>query len=252
MATERHEIVALSSTSAEDAVLRPVRGTNAFEDVVERILHAIKLGIVPFGERLPPERELASKLGVSRVTLREAISALHESGYVESRRGRTGGTFVTYRPRATPKRDTAVRRMVQSMGTSLDDALTFRAALEPGAAAAAAERELTAEDREMLRARLDESDAASLAEYRQADSRLHLAIAQVTGSPSLAAAVADVRMRLNDLLDAIPLLAANIEHSRRQHIAIVDAILDGRIDRARREMQDHLDGTAALLRGFLG
>jgi DNA-binding FadR family transcriptional regulator len=83
------------------------------------------------------------------------------------------------------------------------------------------------------------------------DSRLHLAIAEVSGSPSLTTAVADVRMRLNDLLDAIPLLERNIVHSDEQHQAVVDAILAGDPEAARHAMREHLAGTAALLRAFL-
>src|SRR5258707_14705302 len=75
-------------------VWRPVRGGNAFEITVARLAQAIKLGLVAEGERLPSERDLAERLQVSRVTLREAIRALREAGYLESRRGRTGGTFV--------------------------------------------------------------------------------------------------------------------------------------------------------------
>src|ERR1700760_3855909 len=73
---------------------RPGRGGNAFEITVSRLAQAIRLGLVPVGERLPPERELAERLQVSRVTLREAIGALREAGLLESRRGRSGGTFV--------------------------------------------------------------------------------------------------------------------------------------------------------------
>ena len=80
--------------TADEAVFRPVRAGNPFEETVERLLQAIKLGVVGPGERLPAERDLAARLNVSRVTLREAIKALTDAGYVESRRGRYGGTFV--------------------------------------------------------------------------------------------------------------------------------------------------------------
>jgi DNA-binding FadR family transcriptional regulator len=71
-----------------------VREGNAFEETVERLLQAIRLGVAVPGERLPAERDLAARFRVSRVTLREAIRALADARYVESRRGRSGGTFV--------------------------------------------------------------------------------------------------------------------------------------------------------------
>ncbi len=87
--------------------------------------------------------------------------------------------------------------------------------------------------------------------HRVADSRFHLAIAELSGSASLAAAVTDVQMRLNELLGAIPVLGRNIEHSTAQHEAVLRAILAGNDRRARAVMQEHVDATAALLRGFL-
>ena len=235
----------------EDAVFRPVRGGNAFEETVERLLQAIKLGVVRHGERLPAERDLAVRLGVSRVTLREAIRELQRAGFVESRRGRFGGTFVRYKPDA-PTSPAGVRAIARQMGDSLTDALVLRRVLEAGAVESAAARPLSAEQRGYLSTRLAECAEAPPEEYRQRDSRLHLALAELSGSPSLAAAVADVRMRLNDLLDAIPLLERNIRHSDAQHARVMAGVLAGDPARARRAMEEHVDGTAALLRGFLG
>jgi GntR family L-lactate dehydrogenase operon transcriptional regulator len=226
------------------ALFRPVRTGNAFEETVERLLQAIRLGVVRVGERLPAERDLAVKLGVARVTLREAIHALAEAGYVESRRGRYGGTFVTAPPES---RALAGRTPVEQ----LDDVLTLRYVLETGAAEAAAERPLAPTERRHLSACLADASAASLADYRRVDSRLHLAIAEVAGSPSLTQAVADARTRVNDLLDEIPLLPLNIDHSNAQHEQIVASILGGDPAAARTAMAEHLAGTAALLRGFL-
>jgi len=234
---------------ADDAVFRPVRAGNPFEETVERLLQAIKLGVVVPGDRLPPERELAARLNVSRVTLREAIHALTEAGYVESRRGRYGGTFVNEH---LPKpRRTTTKRLARDLAAGLDDALTLRQALETGAAEAAATRDLTEAERDHLQRCLADTNAATLTDYRRLDSRLHLAIAEVTGSPSLTSAMADVRMRLNELLDAIPLLEPNLQHSNAQHQAIVTAILTNNPEAARKAMQEHLAGTEALLRAFL-
>jgi DNA-binding FadR family transcriptional regulator len=230
--------------SAGAALFRPVRTGNAFEETVERLLQAIRLGVAGPGERLPAERELATRLNISRVTLREAIRALQEAGYVESRRGRYGGTFVneTLPTAKTTKRTTP---------DQLEDVLTMRRVLEVGAAETAAARTLTPDDRQYLRAQLAETETDDRSEYRRKDSRLHLAIAEVAASPTLTSAVADVRVRINELLDAIPLLETNIGHSNAQHEEIVQRILDGDPAKARDAMAEHLEGTASLLRGFL-
>jgi DNA-binding FadR family transcriptional regulator len=232
---------------ADDALFRPVRTGNAFEETVERLLRAIKLGVVAVGERLPPERELAARLGVARATLREAIHALADAGYVSSRRGRYGGTFVTLPPQRPSARPADLERLSEGLA----DALVLRHVVETGAAEMAAQRTLAPAQRRHLADRLTETSCADLVEYRRKDSRLHLAVAEVTGSASLTTAVADVRMRINELLDEIPLLPPNLGHSNAQHEAVVAAILRGDPAAARQAMAEHLAGTAALLRGFL-
>ena len=297
------------------ALLGPVRAGNAFEETVERMLTVIKLGLVAPGNRFPPERELATLLGVSRLTLREAIKALQQAGYVESRRGRFGGTFVTYtRPAPDPKE---VRRIALEDSDRLTDALTFRLVVETGAAevlaaqvlaqsrdlsppvsssSASADSSSTAagatsasadtsraavvassastdhasptadhtspttdhtsptggyRSRDVLLARLADVNNATPGDYRRLDTLFHLCIAELTGSSLLAAACTDARMRLNDLLNAIPVLQHNIDHTAEQHTAIAEAILAGDAERARWAVAEHLEGTAALLRGFL-
>jgi DNA-binding FadR family transcriptional regulator len=231
-------------------LLGPVRTGNAFEETVERLLAVIKMGLIAPGARFPAERELAAQLGISRVTLREAIGELQQAGYVESRRGRSGGTFVTYRPPVPSEAEAA--RLVREHAVRLTDALTFRMAVETGAAEALARsRDRRAAAREVLLARLQAVNAASPADYRRLDTLFHLSIAELAGSPLLTAACVDARMRLNDLLNAIPVLRRNIDHTARQHAAIAAAILAGDPERARQAVAEHLDGTGALLRGFL-
>jgi DNA-binding GntR family transcriptional regulator len=123
--------------------------------------------------------------------------------------------------------------------------------VETGAAEAAARAALSRSQRESLSAALAAVTAAGLDDYRQADSLLHLAIADASGSASLAASVVDARVRMVDLLDAIPMLEANLAHSNAQHARIVAAILAGDPERARRAMDEHVEGSAALVRGFL-
>jgi len=231
------------------AVFRAVRTGNAFEETVERLLEGVKLGVYAPGDRLPPERELTRRLGISRITLREALRELAAAGYVETKRGRFGGTFVIRPPEPMVLDD--LGQAARDMGRDLDDALTFRRVVESGAAEMAARASLSRQQRENLAESLAAVSAASPAGYRQADTRLHLAIADAAGSPLLTASVVEARVRLVDLLNAIPMLGTNLEHANVQHAGIVRAILAGDPERARHAMEEHVAGTAALLRGFL-
>lgn len=244
MTAERDEPADGVDSLAGSAVLRPLRVGNAFEETVERLLQTVRLGIVAPGEALPAERELAARFTVSRDTLREAIRALADTGYLVARRGRYGGTFV-----ADPLPPAAA--VAPPTAAELDDALGLREILEVGAARAAAGRELAAGDRALLWSRLREAADAPLDDHRRLDSRLHLTIGEIAGLPSLVGLLAENRMRINGYLDGIPFLTANLEHSNRQHEAVVAAILTGDADAAASAMAEHLRGTAALLRGFL-
>lgn len=237
------------------AVIRPVRGHHAFESCVEQLGTAIRLGVYPRGTTLPSERDLATRMNVSRATLREAMAALREAGLVETTRGRGGGTVVTLKPRTHSAR-AAARVPVRTRQAWLDS-LVYRRVVEPGAAYVAAQQAadgaLSDEQRAQLESALAEVAAADRAgDHRQADSRFHLTLATVSGSPHLVEAVTTVQSSLHEMLLAIPVLEANIAHSDRQHAAVVRAVLAGKPDRARRVMEEHCDDTAALLRGLVG
>jgi GntR family transcriptional repressor for pyruvate dehydrogenase complex len=218
---------------------------------VEQLAAAIRLGVFAHGEQLPPERDLAARLGVSRVNLREAIAALRDAEMVQTRRGRGGGTVVVYcgPDEARAAHPDELRRR----GPQLVDALDFRRVVEPGAARLAATRDLSADQRAWLVASEAEVRASAQgAPHRIADSRLHLAIATVTGSPMIIEAVTRVQAALHEMLSGIPVLPRNIEHSHTQHHDIVSAVLAGDAQTARDVMEQHCDATSALLRGLLG
>jgi GntR family transcriptional repressor for pyruvate dehydrogenase complex len=236
--------------SLSASLLRPVRGHHAFEACVEQLATAIRLGVYPRGSTLPPERDLAAQLHVSRATLREAMAALRQAGLVQTTRGRGGGTVVTLKP-PTPSARAAARTTPAQRARWLD-ALAFRRIIEPGAVATLAVGELDEASRaQLLAAHAEVETARRPAEYRQSDSRFHLTLAALTGSDLLIDAVTSVQAMVHEMLLAIPQLEINIAHSDEQHAAIVQAIVDGRPDRARRAMEQHCDDTAALLRGLL-
>src|SRR5271167_4901117 len=121
-----------------EAFFAPVRSQTAFEETVERLGTAIKLGLLPPGTCLPAERELCARLGIARSTLRQALTALTQSGHVFATRGRGGGTFVSDpQPPAHPPS----REMLASWRETCDQ----RLAVELGVAVLAAERAQSAD-----------------------------------------------------------------------------------------------------------
>lgn len=226
-------------------LLGDVRKGNVFEETMEKLLRGIRLGVFPLGQRMPAERELAEVLGVSRTTLRDALAALQDAGYLSIQRGRYGGAVVSTELPGTGS------TLGQDDEGWVEDVLLFRSVIEPAAAAQAAAAALTAKQRQGLNEALEALDRADVGEYRPLDARLHVLIGEASGSTMLARAVAEARSATSDLLDRIPFLEINIVHSQAQHERIVAAILAGDAESACTRMAEHLEGTAALLRGFL-
>jgi DNA-binding FadR family transcriptional regulator len=233
-------------------VFAPVRTANAFEQTVERLGRAIRMGLLAPGERLPSERELAQRLALSRSTVREALRVLQEAGDLEARRGRGGGTFVA--DELPPDADRAPGDPLRRIdGEELAALLRFRRVLELGTVELAAER-ATPADRERLAELVDEMagyDVEGYAAYRAIDARFHLALASVAGSPDLVAAVTDAQAALSDVLNAVPRSAESMQNSQAQHRRILAAIEAGDRDAARVAMREHLEGIERLLRVLL-
>lgn len=225
-------------------VFAPVESPSTFEATVARLGRAIRLGVLEPGARLPPERELAEQLGISRSTLRQALRALTESGHLTAQRGRSGGTFVAPNP---PMSAGGREDQLQNWRHLLDR----RTAIELGAAQLAAER-------------ADEAALAPLAEhtatmhasfddwrtFRRADVLFHIAIAEAAGTPWLIEAMTEIHGELSELLDLVPHPVAVLEHSTQQHDQIVRAFAERDADAVLRLMRDHVRGSEALFEGL--
>src|SRR5918911_5732921 len=120
---------------AFDAVFEPVQAPTTFEETVERLGTAIRLGVLAPGARLPAERELAEELQISRSTLRQALTTLVQSGLLVSRRGRSGGTFVADEPPLV--KDSPIAPLASAHARAV---LDYRITVETGATVLAAER----------------------------------------------------------------------------------------------------------------
>src|SRR6266545_3701933 len=120
--------------AAVAAVFKPVQPPTTFEETVERLGTAIRLGLLTPGSRLPPERDLAGQLRISRSTLRQALTTLVQSGHLVSLRGRAGGTFVADAPPLSGGRPG------QPLGDAARAVLDERVAIETGVTVLASER----------------------------------------------------------------------------------------------------------------
>lgn len=236
-------LVQAISTAAE-AVFGPVRTATTFEETVERLGTAIRIGLLEAGSRLPPERELAEQLRISRSTLRQAILALTQSGHLTSVRGRAGGTFVAESP------PLASRETVELTGR-WRELLDYRIAVETGTVVLAAER-ATPEALAVLERQVAAMDAArDFGVYRRADVAFHLGLAEAAQAPRLVAAMTEVQGAMSDLIARIAHPQQVLERANRQHERLVEMLRRGESGRAVRLIRGHLEGTEHVIVGLL-
>jgi GntR family transcriptional repressor for pyruvate dehydrogenase complex len=235
----------LESVASVATVFAPVRSQTAFEETVERLGTAIKLGLLPPGTRLPAERVLCAKLGIARSTLRQALIALGHSGHLRAVRGRGGGTFVAdpQPPVLPPAPD-----VLAAWRHICDE----RMAVEVGVAMLAAER-ATPEMLDSLDAVTASLDGLldDFAAYRQTDIRLHVGLAQATGSPRLITAMTEVQGAMTGLISLIAHPAEVLDSANAQHRRVLAAVRRKDATGAAREMAEHLQGTEQILAGML-
>jgi GntR family transcriptional regulator, transcriptional repressor for pyruvate dehydrogenase complex len=236
---------ALESVASLEAVFAPVRSQTAFEETVERLGTAIKLGLLPPGTRLPAERELCARFGIARSTLRQALVALGQSGHLHATRGRGGGTFVADpQPPATPPSAEVL--------AAWRDVCDERMAVEVGIAVLAAERAEPA-DLDVLEELIIALDGMleDFTAYRQADVRWHVALAEATRSARLVTVMTEVQGGMTGLISYIAHPPEVLDSSNASHRRILAALRRHDEAVAAKEMAEHLRGTEHVLAGLL-
>jgi len=230
--------------AAVDAVFKPVHPPSTFEETVERLGTAIRLGILAPGSQLPPERVLAEELAISRSTLRQALTTLTQSGHLVAVRGRAGGTFVAAEPPLAELID-------EPLGHDAWEVLDMRVAVESGAAVLASER-AGDDDLDRLDDLVDRmAEASDFEDYRRADIRFHIGIAEAAGSPALVSAMTEVQGQMSELIGLIAHPEQVLTRSNAQHRRIVVLLRRGDTGRVVRVLREHIEGTEHILAGLL-
>jgi DNA-binding FadR family transcriptional regulator len=221
------------------SVLEP---NSAVEMIVRRLGEAIGAGVLVRGERLPSETELADQLGVAPMTVRQALAILREAGFIETRRGRQGGSFVRDDAEEAISR-ISVDDHVLTL-SHLRDLTDWRRAVSGEAAWLAAERADTADVEALRQAdRATHELLPTFESYRIADGRLHVLIAELSRSPRLVVAETQIQATLSAFVMALPRTATATKLSDDQHRPVVRAIAGGRPAAARKAMIDHVEAT---------
>lgn len=224
----------------------PIVTQHVADHVVDRLVTAVALGVYVPQQQLPTERELASMLGVSRTSVRDALKQLTDTGYLEVRRGRTGGYFVLsdWGPSSAER----VRRHLVPNWSEFEHLFDARTLVEPLIARTAAER-CTDEDRAAMASALAAYLAASDHDAsRQADSLLHRTIAEATHNPLLVGLSVDLRTKVSLNLGAEPYTEDVRQTAIHQHGELVRAVCEGRGDEAAEIARHHFALSETLIR----
>ena len=229
-------------TNAEFTSLSQDKNGSTAEEVVVRLRDMIHSGQLSPGDRLPPERDLARMLGVSRPTLRAGIRSLATVGILVSRQG--AGTFVAEADES-PTLDTSQLRMLSALhGFTSDEMFEARLALEMSIAGLAAER-ATSEQMTVMAEQIT-GMYASLGDpeqYLVHDMRFHQTVAAASQNRILTSLMNMVATILFDTRSKTVHRALDLKESAEQHHNIYRAMRERNPEAARRAMHDHLTKT---------
>jgi GntR family transcriptional repressor for pyruvate dehydrogenase complex len=224
-----------------------MHATTATASVVEQLRRRILSGGLRPGMSLPPERELAVQLDVSRATLRQGLSILSQMGLLTISRGRSGGAVVTAPPATTVS--TSIALLFQTRVITAGQLCEFRRALEVEAAQLAAARRSAVELGEITAA-LDAylADGHDAAMQNASGRAFHHAVARASGNPLLAETMTSINDAFATCLDLQHTDPDPARLISRLHWPIVDAIERGDETDARRAMLAHFDQLQRALR----
>lgn len=235
-------------TGSDSELFRPVSVERVSQVIVDQIKSLLREGKLANGDRLPSERDLCQRFGVSRVTVREALRVLEANGLIEIRVGARGGAFVS-----SPTKE--------RLGEGLADLMTLapltpadvteaRSVIEVGILPLVVER-ATEQDIARLRRLVEEGqEALDRDTYTMSlSATFHVAIAACAHNPAIETLVHSFHgPMLLSLRQAQTVAPAMGRRGTEEHAALVDAIEQRDVEAAVAVMTTHLDRTADLVR----
>ena len=225
--------------------IKPVARTRAHEEVARQLRELIERGALRPGTRLPAERDLSTRFQVSRATIRQALSALHSAGLVDSRVG--AGTFVRD---DIPAGETDVAAALRGARASLTDQLGLRRLIEPQVARLAAEHAQQGHLEELeLYVASQQSRLHEGVPFIDEDSAFHLAIARATDNDLLVTMVEGIHELLRESRERSQRAPGGMERSLQDHRRILAALRDNDSAAAHDAMLDHIQDVESLSLG---
>jgi len=223
-------------------MFKSVKSNKISEHIVEQIRKAIFEGQLKPGDKLPPEKELMKNFNVSKVTLREAMRSLEVLGFLEIRKGVSGGAFVTEVDLKTARN--SFINFLHFKNLSLNDLTEVRLLLESHIAEKAA-LTITEDDLKSLKKLIEECEYVLKhdipIESRKNEIEFHRIIGSISGNPILMFILDFVE---NLLIDTKEILQPGKEFSQRvlgAHKRIYKALLERNSKKAREEMVKHVN-----------
>lgn len=221
---------------------RGIAGKDLTSSLIALFKRLIAEGSLSPGDRLPPERELAERTGVSRSSLRQALKVLENMGLISQR----VGSGTTLNPAAASILAEPLEFLILLKGISFEELMEARLIVEPELAARAAAR-ASDEDLRALRhalSRMESSTTDSLA-FAQADHSFHEAVYQAAGNRVCTILFTVVHQSLESLIRITSVLDEP-ERMINYHRRICTSIRQGNSDGARKRMREHLEDVSDL------
>lgn len=222
-----------------------------YQDVVEQIQTAILDGQIVPGDKLPPERELCEMFQASRGTLREALRILEQKSLIEIRLGMNGGAYVKDANAELMAENLAI--LIQSQNVSLRHLAEFREVVEGAVAELAAARATETDKKKLAElivhaARYRDKGLQDWNNFVQMDEKIHIELACIAGNPIYRFIHHSIHENIHRYYDKLLIVGEDeMEENFRDLNAIVDAVVAGDADRAKRCAVDHVRRFSAYM-----